>query len=348
MSTASPGSFQDPDLLDEYCSRIAGRLKDRLDERRALCREASARLEPLQRLARLLRDRELAEELEERLERAAVQLRELEALPLPGRADSAPEPLVPSPAGPAAAASPEEPGLPSPAVEPVTPPPPPLDISGAAPEIRPAPEPAEALAAPPPESPAASLLVSAEGPLPGPSAAPAAAAGFGAWSPPVLGTPSTADPVTDWGARTLTREHAPPAFDGWDFTFLGTPASAPAPPAPPSAVPAPAAPVLCLRTRIEDETREISIEGESVLGRRDEDRNFLPDVDLWPDDTVSRRHAVITQRSGRFYLRDLDSTNGTKVNGRSIPAGIPVELHAGDTICLGEKALLEVVSAGGK
>lgn len=33
------------------------------------------------------------------------------------------------------------------------------------------------------------------------------------------------------------------------------------------------------------------------------------------DDTVSSRHAIITFKEGRFYIRDLNSTNGTFLNG---------------------------------
>ena len=35
-----------------------------------------------------------------------------------------------------------------------------------------------------------------------------------------------------------------------------------------------------------------------------------------PDGTVSKDHAEITFRSGQYYVRDLGSRNGTRVNGR--------------------------------
>src|SRR5271156_4915590 len=40
------------------------------------------------------------------------------------------------------------------------------------------------------------------------------------------------------------------------------------------------------------------------------------------DTTVSRRHATITRKSGRFELADLGSTNGTFVNGARMRAPI--------------------------
>lgn len=48
---------------------------------------------------------------------------------------------------------------------------------------------------------------------------------------------------------------------------------------------------------------------------------------------VSRAHAEIRPRSGRYFLRDLDSRNGTFVNGRRVSG--ERELAANDTITLG-------------
>lgn len=51
---------------------------------------------------------------------------------------------------------------------------------------------------------------------------------------------------------------------------------------------------------------------------------------------VSRRHARVWERGGQFFLQDLDSQNGTFVNG------LPIDLHAlamGDEIVLGEVVL---------
>jgi hypothetical protein len=50
------------------------------------------------------------------------------------------------------------------------------------------------------------------------------------------------------------------------------------------------------------------------------------------DPNVSRRHAMLFWQSGRIFVRDLGSTNGTLVNGR--PAS-SVPLDSGDVITLG-------------
>ena len=64
---------------------------------------------------------------------------------------------------------------------------------------------------------------------------------------------------------------------------------------------------------------------ESQIGRWDADGGIFPDVDLDTDDPeakVSRRHARITFATGKYFLEDLGSTNGTFMNrGKRLPPG---------------------------
>ena len=53
------------------------------------------------------------------------------------------------------------------------------------------------------------------------------------------------------------------------------------------------------------------------------------------DSTVSRRHAELTPDDGRWYLRDLQSANGTFVNGRRLSAQTPTPLANGDELKCG-------------
>ncbi len=53
--------------------------------------------------------------------------------------------------------------------------------------------------------------------------------------------------------------------------------------------------------------------------------------------SVSRRHARLSFRDGHWVLRDLDSTNGTRVNGRRV---IRCRLEPGDRLRLGSSELL--------
>jgi hypothetical protein len=50
------------------------------------------------------------------------------------------------------------------------------------------------------------------------------------------------------------------------------------------------------------------------------------------DDTVSRRHAELFTEEGRWLLRDLDSSNGTWLNGRRV---VEAEVRPGDILHLG-------------
>jgi hypothetical protein len=50
------------------------------------------------------------------------------------------------------------------------------------------------------------------------------------------------------------------------------------------------------------------------------------------DDTVSRRHAELFIEDGRWLLRDLDSSNGTWLNGRRV---VEAEVRPGDVLHLG-------------
>ncbi len=62
------------------------------------------------------------------------------------------------------------------------------------------------------------------------------------------------------------------------------------------------------------------------------------DNDVVLEDTrVSRYHAELRLREGRYYLRDLRSTNGTLVNGRPV---VEEPLKPGDLVSLGGLELL--------
>jgi pSer/pThr/pTyr-binding forkhead associated (FHA) protein len=55
------------------------------------------------------------------------------------------------------------------------------------------------------------------------------------------------------------------------------------------------------------------------------------------DTSVSRFHAQITRQASGYYLADLESSNGTQVNGE--PVSAPAKIVAGDLLCLGEVVL---------
>jgi DNA-binding winged helix-turn-helix (wHTH) protein len=74
-------------------------------------------------------------------------------------------------------------------------------------------------------------------------------------------------------------------------------------------------------------------EGANVLGRD-------PEADVFIDNTaVSRRHARISITAGRVKLEDLESHNGTFVNGLKVTTS-PVEISDGDVITLGPVTMI--------
>jgi predicted component of type VI protein secretion system len=53
------------------------------------------------------------------------------------------------------------------------------------------------------------------------------------------------------------------------------------------------------------------------------------------DPTVSRRHLRLGLDRGRLAIEDLNSLNGTLLNGREVPRFRPVPLNAGQELVLG-------------
>src|SRR2546426_4136965 len=75
------------------------------------------------------------------------------------------------------------------------------------------------------------------------------------------------------------------------------------------------------------EVVRIQGEGPFTLGRAPENKIVVN------DSAVSRKHAEITLRADGYWIQDLESKNGTKVNGTLIKA--PSRLNAGDRIDIG-------------
>jgi hypothetical protein len=55
---------------------------------------------------------------------------------------------------------------------------------------------------------------------------------------------------------------------------------------------------------------------------------------------VSREHAVVTFRDGRWYLEDRGSYNGTFLNGTRLQPGIPLPLRHADRISIGPEEIV--------
>jgi pSer/pThr/pTyr-binding forkhead associated (FHA) protein len=85
------------------------------------------------------------------------------------------------------------------------------------------------------------------------------------------------------------------------------------------------------------------VNNDSTIGRWDADNGIFPDVDLDAFDSdakVSRRHARILRKEGKYFIEDLGSTNGTYVNrGRRLLPGNSQPLNNGDEVIVGKTFL---------
>jgi pSer/pThr/pTyr-binding forkhead associated (FHA) protein len=130
------------------------------------------------------------------------------------------------------------------------------------------------------------------------------------------------------GARLRAENGGAPAADARQ-----APAAAPGAPA---AAPAGDAPA-CLVVIAQDGTpgAEYALDGVQIDIGREEGAIVLPQ-----DPYVSPRHARLTRRAGRFFLRDLESVNGVYVRLRA-----PERLKHGDLVLIGLEVLrFELVS----
>lgn len=69
--------------------------------------------------------------------------------------------------------------------------------------------------------------------------------------------------------------------------------------------------------------------GTITLGRSSQCEVVLADA------TISRRHAAIAHRAGRWMVTDLGSRHGTAVNGLILPEGQPTAIGDGETLAVG-------------
>jgi len=83
----------------------------------------------------------------------------------------------------------------------------------------------------------------------------------------------------------------------------------------------------------------LSADKENLVGRSAPYSDQIPDVDLSAHGGgqagVSRIHARLTAQEDQWYLEDLNSTNGTCVNGQQLVPGEPIELSDGDYVQFG-------------
>jgi pSer/pThr/pTyr-binding forkhead associated (FHA) protein len=94
--------------------------------------------------------------------------------------------------------------------------------------------------------------------------------------------------------------------------------------------------------RIGVKKREVEIPLDKVihLGRLSPALDVFPEIDLTDQGifaaSVSRRHARISKRGATVVIEDMDSGNGTYINGQRLSPYLPETLSDGDTLQLGQ------------
>jgi len=108
------------------------------------------------------------------------------------------------------------------------------------------------------------------------------------------------------------------------------------------AAPAPAAAVgHTISLVVINSGRRITLDANDdlLMGRKDNARGIFPDVDLGLDEGydagVSRRHAILSPTPTGWVVEDLDSANGTFLNGKRVLPKQPAPVRSGDELKLG-------------
>ena len=96
---------------------------------------------------------------------------------------------------------------------------------------------------------------------------------------------------------------------------------------------------LVVRIREHPEALVFQLHDELLIGRSDPQVGTKPDLDLMPygavEQGVSRQHAKIQRMDDTLMLVDLESTNGTYLNGQRLQPHQPRMLRDGDEVRLG-------------
>ena len=101
---------------------------------------------------------------------------------------------------------------------------------------------------------------------------------------------------------------------------------------------------LVLFFPLESEPQTIEIVDSISLGRLDVHAGINPTIDLTAYNGgllgVSRFHAIISLINKQFHIKDMGSTNGTRINGVQIVAYRHIPFKSGDALRLGHLNIL--------
>lgn len=87
---------------------------------------------------------------------------------------------------------------------------------------------------------------------------------------------------------------------------------------------------LCRLDALDDALENIMISYYPfIIGKQENLVDYVLD-----SDTVSRLHMRIDRQGEKYFVQDLNSTNGTTVAGHLLENNESVEIHHGDEICI--------------
>jgi CheY-like chemotaxis protein len=90
-------------------------------------------------------------------------------------------------------------------------------------------------------------------------------------------------------------------------------------------------------------TIQVQVSENMLIGRADPGRGILPAIDLGTHGGqykgVSRQHAMLTIKDNRINIRDLNSVNGTRMNGFLLAPTSDYRLRHGDELDIGQMKL---------
>jgi hypothetical protein len=91
---------------------------------------------------------------------------------------------------------------------------------------------------------------------------------------------------------------------------------------------------------VDEQGRRLPLLGERLVAGRSAQCDIL-----LSDDLASRRHFQLERTPAGWQIEDLHSTNGTSLNGRRLPPGVPVPLALSDRITVGRTSFVMQRSA---
>ncbi|SLD26671.1 Uncharacterized conserved protein, contains FHA domain [Mycobacteroides abscessus subsp. massiliense] len=94
-------------------------------------------------------------------------------------------------------------------------------------------------------------------------------------------------------------------------------------------------PAAVAEVRLEFPWGAIIVPGDGLIVGRDHGESCGTQIDAY--DNVSRRHARVSVEAGSVFVEDLDSTNGTTVNGARIAPRLRTPVAVGDVLGFGNR-----------